>query len=69
LLASWPNIDDALDHSNACLAVNNSLNDLLHGLGITEAQAASIAGVSRAEIKRIYRKWCLARAWKSSGVH
>ncbi len=68
LLADWKNIDDSSDKSDACLAINNSLNDLLHGVGISESQALALAGVSKPEIDRIYRKWAIARGRKSRGV-
>src|SRR5262245_7225746 len=68
LLDAWPAIDDSNDEGDACLAINNSLNDLLHGVGIDEKQAMAIAGVSLSEIRRIYRKWAAARGWKSTGV-
>ncbi len=68
LLADWKNIDDSSNESDACLAVNNSFNDLLHGVGISEQQALALAGVSRAEIDRIYRKWAVACGWKSRGL-
>jgi len=57
LLAAWPTVADSNDDSDACLAVNNSLNDLLHGLGIPETEALELVGVTRAEIRRIYGKW------------
>lgn len=56
LLSEWPNIDDAHD-SDAYLAINNSMNDLLHGAGLSDAKAAEIIGVDRAEMRRIYLKW------------
>ena len=68
LLAAWPAVDDADDDSDACLAVNNALNDLLNGVGISEAEALEQVGVSRAEMGRVYRKWAAARGWKSTGV-
>jgi hypothetical protein len=68
LLDSWPVIDDSLDDSPACLAINNSLNDLLHGLGISEKEANNSIGVSRGEMERVYLKWAKARGWKFTGV-
>jgi hypothetical protein len=68
LLKDWPDIDDSKDDSDACLAINNSLNDLLHGVGISDAEAIKLTGVDRSEIHRIYRKWVSARGWPSTGV-
>jgi hypothetical protein len=68
LLDAWPDIDDSSDESDACLAINNALNDLLHGVGIDEQEAMKIAGVSVTEITLIYRKWAVARGWKSTDL-
>lgn len=56
LLSDWPNVDDAYD-SDAYLAINNAMNDLLHGVGISDAKATEITGVDRPEMRRIYVKW------------
>ncbi len=68
LLEAWPNVDDTSDDSDACLAVNNSLNDLLHGVGISEEECIRLLGVGREEAYRVYRKWADARGWNSTGV-
>ncbi|MEQ1819733.1 MAG: hypothetical protein ABL871_14105 [Terricaulis sp.] len=56
LLSGWPDVDDAYD-SDAYLAINNAMNDLLHGVGISDAKATEITGADRAEMRRIYLKW------------
>ena len=68
LLAAWPAVDDSDDDSAPCLAINNSLNDLLHGIGISDAEALELVGVNRDEMWRVYRKWATARGWPSTGV-
>jgi hypothetical protein len=68
LLNAWPGVDDRQDDSEACLAINNSLNDLLHGVGISEAEAMDLVGIDREEMLRVYRKWAAARGWDSTGV-
>jgi hypothetical protein len=68
MLEAWPDIDDANDDSDACVAINNAMNDLLHGVGISETEAKELIGVSRAEMQRIYSKWAAARGWQSTGV-
>jgi hypothetical protein len=67
LLAAWP-IDDSNDHSDACVAINNSLNDLLHGVGISDAEARELVGGTRAEMERVFAKWSAARAWRRTGL-
>jgi hypothetical protein len=68
LLSVWPSIDDTHDDSDACVAINNSLNDLLHGVGISDENAVEFVGVGREEMLRVYRKWSAARGWTSTGV-
>lgn len=68
LLDTWSDVDDSDDDSNACLAINNSLHDLLHGVGINDAQCQELTGVNREELMRIYRKWATARGWDNTGV-
>ena len=69
LLLAWPNIDDSNDDSDACLAINNSLNDLLNGIGISDAEALEVVGVTREEMHRVYRKWAASRGWDRTGVN
>jgi hypothetical protein len=68
LLEAWPHIDDAEDESDACIAVNNSLNDLLHGIGLSDAQTRALVGATRDEMARVYHKWARARGWQVTGV-
>ena len=68
LLALWPDIDDSDDNSDACLAVNNALNEWLHGVGVSDRESLAQLGVNRAEVIRIYEKWAASRGWKSTGV-
>lgn len=68
LLSNWPNVDDSGDDSDARLAINNTLNDLLDGVGISEREALELTGVGREELRRIYRTWVKARGWNSTGI-
>lgn len=68
LLSAWPEIEDSDDDGPASLAINNSLNDLLNGVGISEEEAREFIGVDRAEMRRIYKKWARARGWSSTGL-
>ena len=40
MVARWPTWNDADDRSAECLSINNTLNDLLHGVGLSERQCA-----------------------------
>jgi hypothetical protein len=64
LLVAWPHVDDTRDDSDACLAINNSLNEILNGIGISDEQASKTFGVSRTELERVYTKWAFERGWQ-----
>jgi hypothetical protein len=68
LLERWPEVDDTEDDSDACLVINNSLNDLLHGEGISDRESVELTGLNSSGLYEIYRKWADARGWKSTGV-
>jgi hypothetical protein len=68
LLEAWPDLDDSDDESSVSLAINNSMNDLLNGEGISESDAKEKIGVSKDEMRRVYKKWANARAWDHTGV-
>ena len=38
IIAHWPAIDDRLDDSDEFLAINNCLNEICHGVKISEAE-------------------------------
>jgi hypothetical protein len=66
LLKDWPDVDDTNDDSDACLAINNAMNDLLHGVGIDDQKAMELTGTDRAGMLRIYQKWSKSRGWSST---
>lgn len=68
LLGSWPNWDDTKDNSPECLAINNTLNDLVHGVGLSDQDCREWFQVDRAELLRIYRKSAASRGWNATGV-
>jgi hypothetical protein len=68
MVARWPAWDDADDRSAECLAINNTLNDLLHGLGLSERQCIELLGVGRDRLIRVYRAWAGSRGWIATGV-
>lgn len=68
ILQGWFDIDDSSDDSLATLAINNSMNDLLHGEGIKDDKALELIGVNCSEMLRVYRKWAANRGWNSTGI-
>ncbi len=67
LLRVWPDVDDTSDDSLACLAVNNSLNEMSYGVDISEEESVRLLGVRRDEVVRVFRKWREARGQKWHG--
>ena len=55
MVARWPAWDDADDRSPECFAINNTLNDLLHGVGLTERQFTELLGLGREKLVGVYR--------------
>ena len=68
LLENWPRINDSDDDSDACLVINNSINDLLYGVGVTDNECKELTGVNREELIRINNKWATARGWENTGA-
>jgi hypothetical protein len=68
MVIRWPAWDDADDKSAECLAINNTLNDLLHGVGLSERQCSEMLGVGRDELFRVYKAWANLRGWTAAGV-
>jgi hypothetical protein len=68
MVGRWPAWDDADDRSRECLAIDNTLNDLLNGVGLTERQCTELLGVGREELLAAYRRWAASRGWRATGV-
>jgi hypothetical protein len=68
LLHNWSNVDDSLDDSDACLALNNCLNEMCHGIEITPTEWAARVTVPRDQIKDVYRRWAQSRGWSTTGI-
>jgi hypothetical protein len=68
LAAAWPAVDDSDDDSDACLVVNNALNEVCHGVHIPMRDWPAWFTVPKAEVKEIYRRWADLRGWDRTGV-
>jgi hypothetical protein len=54
-IAQWPAIDDRDNQSNAFLAVNNSLNEICHGISLDEW--TNLIDATLDEVRETYREW------------
>lgn len=61
LIDSYPEIDDSDNDSNECLAVNNCLNEVCHGLQFSETEWKKWFSVSREEIAETFKDWAELR--------
>ena len=68
LLKDWPNVDDALDGSTACLAINGALNEVCNGVRIPEEEWPRWFDVPSAIVLDIFKRWRLSRGWKPTGI-
>jgi len=68
MVARWPAWDDVDDRSAECFAINNTLNELLHGVGLTERQCTEMLKAGKEELLGVYRTWGAARGWSATGV-
>jgi len=68
LRAQWPDLDDRDDDSEACLLVNNALNEVSHGVRLSDADWARWFTVPRAQVAQVYRRWANGRGWERTGI-
>src|SRR5688572_16004708 len=62
LLSRWPEAADTGKESPATIAINNALNEIVHGLSLSKADLAMI-GASRGAVQALYFRWAKAHGW------
>lgn len=68
VVSAWPAIDDRADDSDACLAINNALNELSYGMRVEPDMWSSQIDASADEVREVYRHWAVARGWRQTGI-
>lgn len=68
LLIGWPEVDDTPDDSDEAVAINNALNEVVHGLRISDQDWSDWFDVSREDVKGAYHRWATSRGWRQTGV-
>ena len=68
LMEAWPDVDDSDDDSDACLVINNALNEICHGVRIPAREWPTWFTVSKDEVKAVYRRWASLRGWDRTRV-
>lgn len=68
VIAKFPDIDDTGNESDATLAINNSLNEICHGLAFTDEEWQKWFTVEKKDIVKTYKKWRRLRGWETGGI-
>jgi hypothetical protein len=75
VIAEWPHLKDEDDTDSKdnpdlvrVLAINNSLNEVLHGVGVSDADWEKWFDEPKEEVKRIYRTWAVLKGRNHGGV-
>lgn len=68
VIAKFPGIDDADDESDETLAINNSLNEICHGLAFTDEEWQKWFTVEKKYVVKTYKKWRRLRGWQTGGI-
>ena len=62
VLARWPEVDDSADQSPECLAINNALNEVTHGIHISNEEWFRWFQGAREEVEATYSRWTRSRS-------
>ena len=57
VIASWPMLDDSVEDSVTNLAINNCLNEVCHGLHISDSIWGNYLDVPLKRVKQVYKNW------------
>lgn len=57
VLERWPELDDSLSDSCDAIAINNCLNEVCHGVRMSEEEWKTWFDNSRSEVERVYLDW------------
>jgi hypothetical protein len=68
LLMRWPSIDDRRKNSLASIAINNAMNEMLNGLGLSDTELERRVGTTRDRLARVYHEWASLRGDPSTGL-
>ena len=68
LLMRWPGVDDRDDNSRASVAINNAMNEMLNGLGLSDAELERRIGGDRGRLASVYHEWARLRGQRSTGI-
>ena len=67
MLARWPDPLAGPDGSIETVAINNALNEVVHGLHVSAADERRL-GAARGAIQALYFRWARSRGWSATGL-
>jgi hypothetical protein len=67
-ITDWPDLDDSDDDSQVALVINNSLNEVCHGVDIPPHEWTEFFDVDREVIRTTYKTWAKLKGWKTTGI-
>jgi hypothetical protein len=68
VITAWPEIDDSRESSEEFLAINNSFNEVCHGIAIPEAEWGKYFSQPREKVKKAYTHWLQLRGATRGGI-
>ena len=68
VLVAWPRLEDADDDSDASLAINNCMNEVLHGAYISPEDWARQFTVPKEDMEAVYEHWAQLKGYRSIGI-
>lgn len=66
VIAAGENLDDRRDDSDACLAVNNCLNEVCHGVRIEKEDWDRYIGIPMEAVRIVFEKWRGLKGWSTA---
>ena len=66
VVSVWPALDDS--QIVVELAINNCLNEVLHGIGMTPDEWSRWIDQPKEEVLRVYQTWARLKGRKSTGI-
>ncbi len=67
VFACWPQLEDGEDSSDTCLAINNSLNEVLYGVYISPNVWEQWFTAPKEDVQAAYQRWAELKGYHSTG--
>jgi hypothetical protein len=68
VLDSFPAANYNADDPIPVLSINNTLNEICYGIGMSENDWSKWFDVPREKVQAVYEKWARLNSWNSTGI-